>query len=118
MARTFEPLPVPLHEDEDGNIRVGGYRVTLDTVIGRYQEGDSPEEIAANFAPVELADIYATIAYYLTHKAELDAYMKEGDRIAAEWRALAEAKPSYQAYVARLKAKLAERHAVDAATGR
>lgn len=50
--------------------------MTLDTVIARYQQGDTPEDIHAGFDVVPLNDVYAVIAYYLAHRGELDAYLQ------------------------------------------
>ena len=86
-----EPLTmiVPLRTDEHGSIRVSGTRVTLDTVIARYHQGDSPEVIHEGFDVLPLNDIYAVIAYYLAHREELDAYLlrrdEEAERIRQEW---------------------------------
>lgn len=81
-------LESPLRTDDHGTIRVGGTRVTLDSVIGAYKRGDSPEEIAEGFPTLELADVYAAIAYYLSHRGEAETYFAEG-RAEGE-RALAE----------------------------
>lgn len=69
--------PVPLLVDSNGAVRVGNTRVTLETVIGAYLAGSSPEEISAQFSALDLADIYAVIAYYLRHQAEIDAYLQQ-----------------------------------------
>ena len=71
-------LESPLRTDQDGTIRVGGTRVTLDTVVGAHKRGDTPEEIADGFPSLALSDIYATIAYYLSHRDQVEAYLVEG----------------------------------------
>lgn len=71
-------LESPLRTDQYGTVRVGGTRVTLDSVIGAYKRGDSPEEIAEGFPALALADVYAAIAYYLSHQGEADAYLSKG----------------------------------------
>ena len=76
----------PLMIDEGGAIRVAGTRLTLDTVITAYQMGQTAEEIAENFAPVELSDVYATIAYYLRHRQEVDGYLERRRKEANEIR--------------------------------
>ena len=49
--------PVPLVLAEDGRvIRIAGTRVTLDTVIGAFKRGATPEEIAQDYSAVSLAD--------------------------------------------------------------
>ncbi|HET6382272.1 MAG TPA: DUF433 domain-containing protein [Armatimonadota bacterium] len=71
------PRPAPLRMDENGAIRVGTTRVTLDTVISSFQNGCSAEEIAMKYPTLALGDIYAVIAYYLWHKARIDDYLAE-----------------------------------------
>jgi uncharacterized protein (DUF433 family) len=57
------------------DIRVRGHRVGIDDVLGLYLEGYSADEIATQFPTLNLEQIYATITYYLQHRAELDAYL-------------------------------------------
>jgi uncharacterized protein (DUF433 family) len=69
--------PIPLATDSHGVIRVGGTRVTLDTVIATFLTGASPEEIAQDFPVLRLDDVYAVLTYYLRHRSEVDAYLRE-----------------------------------------
>jgi uncharacterized protein (DUF433 family) len=86
MIALPETLPLPLKLDEHGVIRVSKTRVSLDTLLGFYRHGESPEDLHEGFPTVPLADIYAVIAYYLAHEAELDAYLKQNEENAAEIR--------------------------------
>ena len=86
MSLDFTPEPVPLKFDSDGTVRVGGTRVTLETLIGIYKQGVSAEELAEDFPTVALADIHATLSYYLRHKDVVEAYLGEKKRRAAEFR--------------------------------
>src|SRR5664279_1688977 len=88
-------VDVPLQRDKDGAIRVGGTRVLLEVVIGAYRRGDTPEQIARGFDVLKLEDIYAVIAYYLSHRAEVDAYIRQVDEAGEELRRKIEALPSY-----------------------
>jgi uncharacterized protein (DUF433 family) len=72
-------MTIPLQEDTAGAIHVSGTRVTLDSLIARYQQGDSPEMIHEGFPGVPLTDVYAVIAYYLAHRDEVDAYLEQRD---------------------------------------
>jgi uncharacterized protein (DUF433 family) len=89
MMAVPEVLTLPVHLDEEGVIRVGGTRVTLDVILACYHMGDSPESIQAGFPSVSLRDIYAVIAYYLDHQAEVDVYLadqaKQGELIRQKW---------------------------------
>ena len=80
MTLDFAAEPVPLKLDDTGTIRVGGTRVTLDTIIAFFRQGQSPEEINEGFPGVSLPDIYFVIGYVLRHQAEVDAYLAEQER--------------------------------------
>jgi uncharacterized protein (DUF433 family) len=86
MVVRLDPPPNVLQMDDTGTIRVAGTRITLDTLIGAYKRGDTPQEIAEGFPSLGLAVIYSVIAYYLHHQSELDAYLAEGERQAQEFR--------------------------------
>jgi uncharacterized protein (DUF433 family) len=69
--------PIPLTKTADGVFRVGGTRVTLDTVLNSYNLGATPEEIVQQFPSLVLADVYAVVTYYLRHKLEIEGYLAE-----------------------------------------
>jgi uncharacterized protein (DUF433 family) len=66
----------PLQQNADGVVCIAGTRVTLDTVIGAYQDGASVDEIALAYDVLPLADIYAVISYYLRHRNEVEQYLQ------------------------------------------
>jgi len=72
-------LPAPLWKDEQGAIRVANTRVTLDVIIAAYQHGDTPNEINNGFPTLTLADIYAVLAYYVSNREQVHAYLRERD---------------------------------------
>lgn len=77
MVLQIASEPLPLKADPDGVVRVGGTRVTLDTVIAAFNEGATPEEIAQQYPSLQLADVYAVIGYYLHRRTEADAYLHQ-----------------------------------------
>jgi uncharacterized protein (DUF433 family) len=83
-----ETITLPMKMDDGGLIRVSGRRVTLDSILACYHKGYTPEQIHESFDVVPLEDVYAVIGYYLSHREEVDAYLKanqeEGERIRAE----------------------------------
>jgi uncharacterized protein (DUF433 family) len=91
MSFIPEPMSVPLAEDKDGVIRVGGTRVTLDTVAEAFGEGASPEEIVQQYPSLQLVDVYAVIGYMLQHQAEVDAYLAARRQRRADQKAQNEA---------------------------
>ena len=64
----------------------------LDTVIGSFHEGASAEDIASHYPSLELVVMYEVIAYYLRHRAELDAYLERSKVESAALQAVTEAK--------------------------
>ena len=75
LPSVSDPLPVVV--GENGRvIRVAGTRVTLDTLIGAFKRGATPEEIAQDYSAVSLPDVYAVITYYLRHRSDVDEYLE------------------------------------------
>jgi uncharacterized protein (DUF433 family) len=105
MSLVIDAELMPLQTDADGVVRVGGTRVTLDTIVAAFQQGASAEEIAQQYPSVQLADIYAAITYYLRHRAEVEAYLEEGDRQAEALRRELEAGCNQQGIRERLLAR-------------
>lgn len=92
MSVPFATEIVPLRKDSEGTIRVGGTRVTLDTVVHVFQNGANAEEIVRRFPTLSLTDVYMVIGYYLRHRAEVDAYLEQREREAEELRREIEAR--------------------------
>ncbi len=87
-------------EVRDGNLYVGPSRVTVESVIARWQSGRTPEEIHAGFPSVPLVAVYGTITYYLEHKDELDAFFRETEELDEARRAADEAaRPEFYASI-------------------
>ena len=82
MAFSIEAEPIPLATDRDGVVRIGGTRVTLDTIVAAFQDGATPEEIVLQYPVLKLADIYAVVGYYLHRKDEVEDYLQERRQLA------------------------------------
>jgi uncharacterized protein (DUF433 family) len=67
---------LPFRVDDTGTVRVGGSRITLDLVVEQYENGMTPEDMIRAYDTLELADVYAVLAYYLRHGDEVRAYLK------------------------------------------
>ena len=77
MALPVVSEPLPIKMDADGVVRVAGTRVTLDTIASAFNEGATPEEIVAQYSSLDLADVYAVIGYYLRHRGDVEAYLRQ-----------------------------------------
>ncbi|MEW5717147.1 MAG: DUF433 domain-containing protein [Chloroflexota bacterium] len=89
----------------DGVLRVGSTRVTLDTIVSAFEEGATAEEIAQQYSSLNLADVYAVIGYYLQNRAEVGQYLRERQRQASDVRAQNEARFNPEGVRARLLAR-------------
>ena len=61
MPLLVEAQLLPLTVDADEVIRIGGTRVTLDTVIAAFREGMTAESIVGQYSSLGLADVYLVI---------------------------------------------------------
>ncbi|TDI47656.1 MAG: DUF433 domain-containing protein [Acidobacteria bacterium] len=95
----------PLQLDTDGVVRVGGTRVTLDSVVTAFSNGASAEEIVQQFPTLGLPDVYAVIAYYLGRQEEVERYLDSRREQAARIRADNETKSDQKGIRDRLMAR-------------
>lgn len=86
MSLPLTAEPPPLNTGDDGVVRVGGTRVTLDTVVEAFLEGLTPEEVQQQYPSLDLPDVYAAVSYYLHHRHEVEGYLRERARHREEIR--------------------------------
>ena len=91
MTLSLVETPVPLRTDAHGTVRVGGTRVTLDSVVGAFLQGATAEDIVRKYPTLNLADVYAVLSFYLRRRADVDAYLREQEREAVAIRRRIEA---------------------------
>ena len=89
MSLASATVPAPFTTDEHGVVRIGTSRVMLERVVSAFDAGASAEEIVVSYPTLELADVYATIAFILNNRPEIDVYMAESrahaDRMQQKW---------------------------------
>jgi uncharacterized protein (DUF433 family) len=82
-------VQAPFAIDERGVVRIGASRVMLERVVHAFDAGASAEEIVESYPTLDIADVYATIAFILRNRSEVDAYMSESavdsDRVHRQW---------------------------------
>ncbi len=64
-------------EQRDGVFRVANTRISLDSVVYAFRNGQTPESIAQSFPLLTLEQAYGAIAVYLANKDEVDAYLEK-----------------------------------------
>lgn len=62
--------------DAQGVWRVAGTRISVDSVVIGFRQGQSAEEIQRNFPALTLEQVYGTIAYYLGHRQQVEEYLR------------------------------------------
>lgn len=76
-------------EVRDGRPCVAGTRTTVHRIAVWYKMGQSPEEIAADYPHLTVAQVYAALTYYHANQAEVEAELaadrEEDERVEAEW---------------------------------
>ncbi|MBD3290006.1 DUF433 domain-containing protein [candidate division KSB1 bacterium] len=72
----------PFEYNSEGVVRIGGTRVTLETVINAFKNGSTCEEIVYQFPVLQLADVYSTISYYLNNQEIVESYLYERQLVA------------------------------------
>jgi uncharacterized protein (DUF433 family) len=70
---------------------IAGTGVTVKRVAGWHRLGMSPEDIAAQYGHLSLAQVHAALAYYHANRAEIDADLQEE---AAEYERLSQETPA------------------------
>ncbi len=97
-------------QHRDGNIYIGPSRVTIDTLVINWRNGQSPEQIHEDFPTVPLAHIYGAIAYYLERQDEIDEWIREGEEIYERERAADRAaRPEWYALMRQRRAEAQKR---------
>jgi uncharacterized protein (DUF433 family) len=106
----IEPVAVPLRQTEHGDLFIGDTRIPLEQVIDAWKEGETPEGIVESYDSLRLADVYAVLAYYLTHREQVDAYVRRQEAAAEAMRQKVEARwPPRPGFREELMARLAQR---------
>jgi len=119
MAVYAQTQEIPLRSDADGVIRVGGTRVTLDTVVAAFSEGATPEEIVHQYPSLDLADVYTVVGYYLRERRQFEGYLQRRQRAEGVTRQEYEARTDQSGIRDRLlRRRSRSKDAADAPPGR
>lgn len=72
-----------------GKACIAGHRVrVLDIVVQHENVGLAPVEIVKVFPSITLADIHAALTYYLDHREEIEAELRQEAETADRYRAM------------------------------
>lgn len=77
---TLASIPTKQYiEQRDEEYWLERTRISLDSVVYSFLNGESPESIAQNFPLLFLEQVYGAIAFYLANRELVDAYLKKGE---------------------------------------
>jgi uncharacterized protein (DUF433 family) len=62
-----------------GRPKIAGTGITVHRIAVWYQRGYTPEEIAANWGYITLAQVHAALAHYYANQSEIDADLAADD---------------------------------------
>lgn len=65
-------------EQRDNGYWIAETRISLDSVVYSFLDGESPESIAQNFPLLRLEQVYGGIAFYLANRELIDQYLEAG----------------------------------------
>lgn len=63
----------------EDDIRLKGTRIGIETILGHYLAGISPELIVDWYPEISLEQVFATLTYYFANQEEVDHYIRESD---------------------------------------
>ena len=116
MSKVETTMTVPLTTTEFGTIRVGHSRVSLDSVVYHYEQGATAERIAESFPSLDLAEIYAVIAYYLANRESVQEYLRRQEAEADALQQQIESDPKQQKATNQLRERIRARRVAQQST--
>jgi uncharacterized protein (DUF433 family) len=75
-------------EQIEGAYRIAGTRVWLESIVRAYLNGQTAESITQSFPALTLEQVHGSLAFYLSNRSEIDAYLEHAE---AEHEALRKA---------------------------
>lgn len=100
----------PYIDPRDGSYYLSGTRVSLASVVYAYQDGHSPEGIQDCYPSLTLEQIHGALAFYLGHRAAVEAELAaQRERYERAREAARAADPAfYERMAARRRDRLAK----------
>jgi uncharacterized protein (DUF433 family) len=78
-------------EKRESGYYVIGSRVSLDSIVYAFLDGNSAEGIVESYPTLTLEQVHGSLAFYLANRAEIDAYLAEGERETEKMREISRA---------------------------
>jgi uncharacterized protein (DUF433 family) len=78
-------------EKRDTGYYVIGSRVSLDSIVYAFLDGNSAEGIVESYPTLTLEQVHGSLAFYLANRAGIDVYLAVGEREAEKMREISRA---------------------------
>jgi uncharacterized protein (DUF433 family) len=82
MASTQHAYIVSTPGTCGGKPRVDGTRIRVQDIALWTEQGQSADEIVAEFPQLSLSAVYSALAYYHDHRDEIERQIREGEELA------------------------------------
>lgn len=73
------PLDYEANGEKKTAYRIAGTRVSLDSVVYAWRQGESPEGIVDCYPSLTLEQVHGALACYLANQEEIDEYLRQGE---------------------------------------
>jgi uncharacterized protein (DUF433 family) len=70
-----------------GRPKITGTGLTVRRLVGWYERGMAPEDIALEYPHLTLAQVHAALASYHANREEIEADIAQDEQAAAQWEA-------------------------------
>lgn len=60
--------------------RIAGTRISLDSIVYAWRQGESPEGIIDSFSSLTLEQVHGALAFYLANQAMIDEYLLQAEK--------------------------------------
>jgi len=95
-------------ERRETGFYVVGSRVSIDRIVWEYRNGEDPEGIQSHYPTLSLDQVNGAIAFYLSHKDEVEQVMEERRRAEDAYLAENPTPPDIKEKFERMRARSAE----------
>jgi uncharacterized protein (DUF433 family) len=95
----------------DGGYWVADTRISLDSIVYAFWDGQTPESIAQSFPILTLEQVYGAVTFYLAHQPEIETYLeKMKANFEAKRKASQESDPMFYQKLADVRRRLGTIH--------
>ena len=90
-------------ERRETGFYIVGSRVPIDRIVWEYRNGEDPETIQSHYPTLNLEQVNGAIAFYQSHKEEVEQVMEERRRVEDAYRAAHPAPPDIKERFERMR---------------